>query len=145
MISIITVVLNGEKHIKECLESLHDQKFKDYEHIIIDGGSSDKTLDIIKNYDDKIEYWCQKKDKGIYDAFNIGMTLCKGEYIGFLNSDDVFTPNAFQHLTNYIAKYKEKDFILAQLRSTGVYFMGIDQKKLVIVGGFIPVTQLVFL
>ena len=48
LISIITVVLNGEKHIKECLDSLHDQKFKDYEHIIIDGGSSDKTLDIIK-------------------------------------------------------------------------------------------------
>ena len=71
LLSIITVVYNNEKYIEESLNSLYSQKFNDYEHIIVDGGSNDKTLSVIKKYEEKIEYWCSKKDKGIYDAFNI--------------------------------------------------------------------------
>ena len=56
LISIITVVLNGEKYLEECILSLHNQKFKNYEHIILDGGSADKTLEIIKKYENKIDY-----------------------------------------------------------------------------------------
>lgn len=116
LISIITVVLNGEKHLEECILSLHNQKFKNYEHIIIDGGSTDLTLKIIKKYEDKIDYWCQKKDKGLYDAFNLGMKLCRGKYLGFLNSDDVFTPDAFNYLKRYIDENKEKDFIFGSVK-----------------------------
>ena len=68
LISIITVVLNNEKYLEEVIESLKSQKYKNYEHIIIDGGSSDKTLEIIKRNEDYIDYWVSKKDKGIYDA-----------------------------------------------------------------------------
>ena len=100
LITVITVVLNGEKNLSECIESLHKQKYDNIEHIIVDGCSKDKTLDIIKKYEDKIDYWCQKKDKGIYDAFNLGMQLASGDYIGFLNSDDVYDENAFIHLIN---------------------------------------------
>jgi glycosyltransferase involved in cell wall biosynthesis len=116
LISIITVVLNGEKHLEESIKSLHNQLDSNYEHIIIDGGSTDKTLDIIKKFEDKIEYWCQINDNGIYDAFNLGMQLSKGEYIGFLNSDDQYTPEAFKYLNSYIRKYPEKDFIFGSVR-----------------------------
>jgi glycosyltransferase involved in cell wall biosynthesis len=116
LISIITVVLNGEKHLEESIESLANQSHNNYEHIIIDGRSTDKTLDIIKRHEDKIDYWCQIDDKGIYDAFNIGMQLSKGEYLGFLNSDDQYTPEAFTYLNNYIQKYPEKDFIFGSVK-----------------------------
>jgi len=116
LISIITVVLNGEKYLEESILSLHGQKYNNYEHIIIDGGSTDKTLEIIKKYENKIDYWCQKKDKGIYDAFNLGMKLCRGDYLGFLNSDDLFLPEAFNHLMKYIKNNNDKDFIFGSVK-----------------------------
>ena len=116
LLSIITVVYNNEKYIEESLNSLYSQKFNDYEHIIVDGGSNDQTLNIIKKYDEKIEYWFSKKDKGIYDAFNIGMSLARGQYIGFLNSDDKYTENALSILNKYIKKYPDKDFIFRSVK-----------------------------
>ena len=116
LISIITVVFNNEKYLEECILSLHSQKYKNYEHIIIDGGSSDNTINIIKKYEDKIDYWCSANDKGIYDAFNKGMQLAKGDYIGFLNSDDYYSYNALELLNNYIKKYPKKDFIFGAVK-----------------------------
>ena len=88
LISIITTVLNNEKYLRECLDSIHQQEYSNFEHIVIDGGSVDDTLNIIKNYEDEIDYWCSQKDKGIYDAFNLGMKLSSGEILCFVNSDD---------------------------------------------------------
>ena len=102
--------------MEECINSLHKQNYRNIEHIIIDGGSSDKTIEIIKKYENKIDYWCQKKDKGIYDAFNIGMKLAKGDYLGFLNSDDIYTENAFEILSTYIKEYPDKDFIFGAVK-----------------------------
>ena len=116
LITVITVVLNGEKNLEDCFRSLHQQKYENIEHIVIDGGSTDNTINIIKSYENKIDYWCQKKDEGIYDAFNIGMRLAKGEYIGFLNSDDQYAENAFVHLHKYIEKYPTKDFIFGSVK-----------------------------
>lgn len=116
LLTIITVVYNNDKYLEESLKSLYSQAFDSYEHIIIDGGSTDGTLDIIKKYDDKIEYWCSKKDKGIYDAFNIGMKLARGKYIGFLNSDDVYTENALTILKKYIRNYPNVDFIFGSVK-----------------------------
>ena len=116
LISIITVVLNGEKYLEECIESLQNQKQDNYEHIIIDGGSTDKTIEIIKKYENKIDYWCQINDRGIYDAFNYGMQLSRGKYLGFLNSDDKFTENTLIYLNDYIARFPEKDFIFGSVR-----------------------------
>ena len=115
-ISIITVVLNGDKYLEEALKSLHQQKNLDFEHIIIDGGSTDNTIQIIKKNESKIDYWCQINDKGIYDAFNFGMKLARGKYLGFLNSDDFFTENAFFYLKNYIQKFPDKDFIFGAVK-----------------------------
>jgi len=116
LVTIVTAVLNGEKYLEECILSLHAQKYENYEHIIIDGGSTDRTLEIIKKYEDKIDYWCSKKDKGIYDAFNKGMQLANGEYIGFLNSDDYYSSNTLELLENYINKYPEKDFFFGAVK-----------------------------
>ena len=102
LITIITAAFNSEKYLEECINSLYNQEYTNYEHIIIDGGSTDQSLNIIKKYNDKIDYWSTKPDKGIYDAFNIGMKLSKGDYIGFLNSDDKYTEKAFSILHKYI-------------------------------------------
>ena len=95
-ISIITVVLNGEKTINKCIKSVINQSYpsQKIEHIIIDGGSKDKTISIIKQHQNKIAYWHSKKDKGLYDAMNVGLKKCTGNIIGILNSDDFFNKNA---------------------------------------------------
>ena len=116
LITIITAVHNNEKFLEESILSLHKQNYKNYEHIVIDGGSTDGTLDIIKKYENKIDYWCSEKDEGIYDAFNKGMQLAKGEYIGFLNSDDCFSDNTLEILNNYISKNPKVDFFFGAVK-----------------------------
>jgi glycosyltransferase involved in cell wall biosynthesis len=90
LISVITVVFNAEQTLKDTIESVMMQSYDNVEHIIIDGGSSDGTLDILKQYDHIIDYWHSEKDGGMYDAMNKGIALCSGEYVGMLNSDDFF-------------------------------------------------------
>ena len=94
------------------------QKCKSYEYIIVDGGSSDNTLNIIKKYSNKISYWVSQKDKGIYDAFNKGMMLSQGQYIGIVNSDDVYTKNAFKIILKYIKKKPNLDFFFWKCKKT---------------------------
>jgi len=89
-ISIITVSLNSANTIEECIISAVNQSYKNIEHIIIDGGSTDRTLDIIKKYESKISFWISEKDYGIFDAMNKGIRIATGEVVGLLNSDDIF-------------------------------------------------------
>lgn len=88
VLSIITVVYNGAQFIERTIKSIQEQTYSNIEHIIVDGNSTDKTLDIIKRYEHKIAYWLSEKDKGIYDAMNKGLNLASGEYILFLNAGD---------------------------------------------------------
>lgn len=88
LISIITIVYNGEKFIEKCIQSVLAQSYTNIEYIIIDGGSTDHTVDIIKRYADSVTTWISEKDKGISDAFNKGLKLAKGEVIGIINADD---------------------------------------------------------
>lgn len=89
LISVITVSYNAASTIEQTILSVINQKNIDFEYIIIDGGSIDGTLDIIKKYQHKISFWLSEPDKGIYDAMNKGVKCSKGEYIYFLGADDV--------------------------------------------------------
>lgn len=89
-ISLITVVYNNEKKIRETIESVLSQKNIDLEYIIIDGASNDNTLNIINEYADRISLVISEKDEGIYDAMNKGVNKATGDIIGILNSDDIF-------------------------------------------------------
>jgi len=88
-VSIITVTLNSEKFLEDCIKSVIRQDYKNIEHIIIDGQSTDGTLTIIEKYKDHIAQWVSEKDYSMYDALNKGMSMASGEIIGTLNSDDV--------------------------------------------------------
>ena len=90
LITIITVVYNGEKYLKETILSVISQSYDNIEYLVIDGGSTDGTLDIIKKYEDRIDYWVSEKDTGIYDAMNKGLRLSVGDWINFMNADDMF-------------------------------------------------------
>ncbi len=87
-LSIITINLNNAIGLQKTIESVVNQTFTDYEFIVIDGGSTDGSVDIIKQYAEKITYWVSEPDKGIYNAMNKGILLAKGEYCLFLNSGD---------------------------------------------------------
>ncbi len=90
LVSIITVVLNGEKQIDKTIQSVINQTYDNLEYIIIDGGSTDKTIDIIDKYKNAIDYWISEKDNGLYDAMNKGIDIAKGEWINFMNAGDEF-------------------------------------------------------
>ena len=89
-VSIITVTLNSERYLSECIESVRRQNYKDIEHIIIDGKSTDGTIKIIEENSRHISYWISEPDRGMYDAINKGMEIATGDIIGILNSDDMF-------------------------------------------------------
>lgn len=89
MISIITISYNSVNTILDTLKSIESQTMQEFEHIIVDGGSTDGTLEIIKNYS-RVDKVISEPDNGIYDAFNKGINNSTGDIIGFLNSDDVF-------------------------------------------------------
>src|ERR1035437_3828099 len=91
--SIITAAYNSSLTIEDTIKSVLDQDYPDIEYIIIDGGSTDGTMDIVNKYKDRIAKIVSEKDEGMYDAMNKGIKLATGDVIGILNSDDVYTSN----------------------------------------------------
>ena len=90
-ISIVTVVWNDVIGIKNTIESIINQTYGNIELIVIDGGSTDGTVDIIKQYEEEIDYWVSEKDAGIYDAMNKGINVSTGTWVNFMNAGDIFT------------------------------------------------------
>ncbi|GGZ89280.1 glycosyltransferase family 2 protein [Algibacter mikhailovii] len=107
LVSIITVVYNGEIHLQQTIESVRNQTYKNIEYIIIDGGSTDKTISIIKKNETTINKWISEPDKGLYDAMNKGINIANGELIGMINSDDWYESNAVEIM---VKAYLENPF-----------------------------------
>jgi glycosyltransferase involved in cell wall biosynthesis len=119
-ISIITVSYNAVKTIEETILSVLKQSYSNIEYIIIDGGSTDGTVDVIEKYQDKISVWISEPDRGIYDAMNKGINLAKGEWIGIINSDDFYTKNALERVHNEVKNNPDIDVIFGNLNIVDV-------------------------
>ncbi|WP_405611268.1 glycosyltransferase family 2 protein [Polaribacter sp. Asnod1-A03] len=118
LFSVVTVTFNSGETLKRTINSLLSQTISDFEFIVVDGKSSDNTVDIIKSYEQDFEEknirftWVSEKDTGIYDAFNKAIKLAKGSWISFLGSDDYYLDNALEKYKNEIEKQpNELDFI----------------------------------
>ena len=107
-LSIIIPVLNQKQHLQNAIESVINQDFTDYELIVIDGKSTDNSLDVIKKYESKISYWESSEDKNVYDAMNKGIALATGDIIGVLNADDFY---ANEEVVSKIAQKFESENI----------------------------------
>lgn len=115
-ISIITVVFNGENSLEDCIKSVKSQKYENIEYLIIDGKSTDNTLNIINKYKNSIDVFISEQDNGIYDAMNKGIRLASGEIIGILNSDDLYqNENVICEIMNQFSQNSSLDIVYGDL------------------------------
>ena len=128
LFSIITVVLNNVSYLEETIKSVIKQNI-DVQYILIDGGSTDGTLDIIKQYEDFIDLWISEKDFGIYDAMNKGIQYSSGEYIGIINSGDLYNINALSTIRGYLTKNEKFDFIFGTVHKK-ILKSGFNKNKM---------------
>ena len=115
LVSIVTIVLNGEDHIEQTINSVINQTYKRIEYIIIDGGSTDDTIKIIERYKDRINIFVSKPDNGIYDAINKGISYVNGSLVGLIHCGDYYEPDAVSNAINAYLR-TEADVIYGDLR-----------------------------
>ena len=113
--SIVTVVYNGEKYLEETILSVINQPYNNIEYIIIDGGSTDATIEIIQKYEKKIDYWVSEPDKGIYYAMNKGIRVANGEFIAFINADDWYEKDILKNISMKMKENQSIDFFYGDL------------------------------
>jgi len=114
-ISLITVCYNADATIRRCIESIVSQNFKNIEYIIVDGASTDKTIDIINKYKDHTSIFLSEHDNGIYDAMNKGIKLASGDIVGMLNADDFFANDSVLSEVALAFKQQEADIVYGNL------------------------------
>lgn len=101
LVSVITVCYNSETHIAQAMESVLAQSYGRVEYVVIDGGSTDSTMEIVRAFGERFGErltWVSEPDEGIYDAMNKGIAMCSGELVGLLNSDDAYLPDAIERI-----------------------------------------------
>jgi len=149
LISIITVCFNAEKYIEKTILSVINQNYKNIEYIIIDGKSTDSTVEIIKKYESKISFWSSEPDNGIYDAMNKGVNIASGEIIYFLNSDDFLYNNlVISNILNIFQTNYTLDFVYGKINrftaSKSGLILDIDFNKNNLRKGKMPSHQAIF-
>jgi glycosyltransferase involved in cell wall biosynthesis len=117
LISIITVIYNGARTIERTIQSVLSQSYENIEYIIIDGGSTDGTIDIIRKYEDRICFWISESDKGIYDAMNKGIKNTRGELVGIINADDWYEKDIISYIADIYIKSDHKTVIYGLIRN----------------------------
>ncbi len=114
-VSIITAVYNAAPTLAFCLENVMEQDYPDMEHIVMDGASTDGSVEILKRYEEHI-LWKSEPDKGIYDAWNKALMLATGEWIAFLGADDILLPGAIRSYMNAAAQSPDAEYISSHVR-----------------------------
>lgn len=145
-ISVITVSYNQAKFIETTILSVLDQRYPNLEYIIIDGGSTDGSVDIIKKYAGRLTYWVSEKDAGQYDAINKGFSKSTGDILAFINADDFYMPWTLRTVASIFSSLPEVEWITAlapfQTNSEGLLFasgtMNPVSKKAFLDGLYIP-------
>ena len=111
-ITIVTPSFNQDEYLRETIESILNQNYPNLEYIVIDGGSTDKSVEIIREYKERIYYWVSEKDKGQSDAINKGFKIATGDLLNWINSDDVLFPGALKRIAEAFIKHPEADLIV---------------------------------
>jgi glycosyltransferase involved in cell wall biosynthesis len=114
LITVITAVFNGQDCIADCIESVLHQDFPNVEHIILDGNSEDGTVAILRHYENKVALWLSEPDSGVYDAWNKGLELARGEWIAFLGADDRYLPNAISTYVDLARRVPDAEFLTSR-------------------------------
>lgn len=125
LVTVITVVYNNDRYLKTTIDSVLAQSYDNLEYIIVDGGSTDGTLDLIHQHEDRIDYWISEPDKGLYDAMNKGVALASGEIIGILNSDDLYFTNTVEQVVEEYRQHSTPCVIYGSMRKF------VDEEKII--------------
>src|SRR5215213_10811869 len=107
LISIVTPSFNQDRYIEETIRSVLSQDYPSIEYMIVDGASSDETVDIIKKYEEKLAFWVSENDKGQTDAINKGFGRAKGSILAWINSDDTYEPGAVAAALKYLQEHPQ--------------------------------------
>jgi len=110
-ISIVTPSFNQGRFLEETIRSVLDQNYPNLEYIVIDGGSTDETIDVIRKYEDRISYWVSEKDRGQVHALNKGIEKTTGDIFGFINSDDLYLPGTFKTVSEYFERHSQSEWV----------------------------------
>ena len=116
LVSVVTAIFNGHPYVQGCLESVLQQDYPNIEHIVIDGGSTDDTLDVLRRYDGRLAFWKSEPDHGVYDAWNKGLRETHGEWVCFLGVDDEFLPGAVSAYMALAAKNPEAEYLSSRVK-----------------------------
>lgn len=111
LVSIITPSFNQSRYIEATINSVLSQDYPNIEYMIVDGGSQDRTVEIVKKYENKLAWWVSEKDKGQTDAINKGFARAKGEILAWLNSDDTYEPGAISAAVKYLQEHPEAGMV----------------------------------
>lgn len=131
-ISIVTPVYNQVLFLEETIQSILGQNYPNLEYIIIDGGSTDGTVDIIKKYESHLAYWISEPDEGMYDAIQTGFNHSTGEIMGWLNADDIYVNGCLQLVAKLFATSKDINWVTGTsttINSEGIFISNSSAKK----------------
>ena len=116
LVTVVTAIYNGQPYVAGCLESVLRQDYPNIEHIVFDGGSSDGTIPVLQQYNERVALWKSERDRGIYDAWNKALVEAHGEWICFLGVDDEFLPGAISAYVELAARNPNADYLSSNVR-----------------------------
>ncbi len=135
-ITIVTPSYNQAAYLERTIRSVLDQDYKNLEYIVIDGGSTDASVDIIKKYGSRLAYWHSRKDAGQADAIRTGFQMATGEIMAWLNSDDVYEPGILKEVADVFSKNEKTDVVYGNMRVIDGQDKIVSERRLV---GYLPI------